>query len=114
MDAASTAAYAVPHDVLHLMPFATIASQRSNDRQASYLLAQVPSVRSLLRALGTAAAGGPLVAFGSSGGAGNVAEMRAVRRAAGRKAMPLGAYPEASRPPSLTNSWGLGYLPLIA
>jgi len=76
--------YVIPDDVLHLMPFATLASSRSNDRQASYLLAQVPSIRSLVRALGTAPADGPLVAFGASGGAGTVAEMRAVRRAGGR------------------------------
>lgn len=76
--------YAVPDDVLHLLPFATIGHQQPRQRQPSYLLAQVPSISSLVRALGTARADGPLVAFGSGGGAGAVAEMRAVLRAGGR------------------------------
>jgi len=72
----------VPDDILHLLPFATLAADRPGGG-SDYLLTQVPSIAALRRSLASRTPRGPLVGFGVGGGSGTLAEMQSIRRAGG-------------------------------
>jgi len=73
----------VPDDALHLVPFATLVTLRSQDEH-NYSVSQFLSVAAAFRRFDRPPPGAPLVAFGASGGSGTLEEMLSIRRLGGR------------------------------
>jgi CHAT domain-containing protein len=72
----------VPDDVLHLVPFATLVTERDAEGPG-YAVSQFPSIAAAFRTSDHPVAGAPLVAFGAGGGSGTLAEMLSIRRLGG-------------------------------